>query len=204
MENNNEIAISDTNMKSRKLCRHTVFLALIVMDLFVLLNFILKILVFHISTTLSNIILYWFFPLLINTILLIFLMVVLKELIPIYVDMILNKDFFEVYIQKTLYFKQFWNQVESIEIINIKSFGAIQHNIQFIGRENKLLRLSLIMIHEKKIFQFIKAVKTYSQYLNINVREKVEKIYFDNDYKKEEKIIKKLKRSKVNIINTIL
>jgi hypothetical protein len=204
MEHNKEIVIHDSNMKLRTLYRYTIFIALSVIDLFVVLNFILKILVFHITTTFSSIIIYWFFPLFINAFLLLFLMFALKKLNPLYVDIFLNQEFFKVDIQKTLYIKLFWNQVVSIETITVKGFRGIQRNIKFIGKVNKLLRVNLVMFHQKKVSHVIESVKTYCQYLNIDVREKVEKMQFDDEYNKDKNIIEALKKNKVIILDTKL
>ena len=193
-----DIAIHDSNLNTIKFYRNSFIIVMVAINLFVLLYCFLIAPIKHITLNPANIFYVLMILVLANSIVFIALIIIKTGTYPIYIDVLLNSQSFEVYIQKKLYMKQNWSRVESIEIIKTKGFDT-QRNIKFIGDRSKIFRLNLIMLNEKKLYEVIDSVRTFSNLLNINVEDKVEKLYYNDEYKEDEKVADEFKRIRINL-----
>jgi len=94
---------------------------------------------------------------------------------------------FEVYIQNRLYFRQNIDNLETIEIV--KNKHDVDNDLIFIGTETKTIRLTCIMIHEKKTKEVLEFIKKWGEDLNIPVNLRKIKHFFTTQYQLDKKEI---------------
>ena len=94
---------------------------------------------------------------------------------------------FEVYIQNRLYFRQNIDNLEKIEIV--KNKHDIDYDLVFIGTETRTIRLTCIMIHEKKTKEVLETIKKWGEDLNIPVDLRKIKHFFTTQYQTDRKEI---------------
>ena len=66
---------------------------------------------------------------------------------------------FEIYLQNHLYFQQFIDELKAIEIIKCKNYP--DYDVNFIGMKERIIRLSIIILHEKKVKEALKTIEEW-------------------------------------------
>lgn len=94
---------------------------------------------------------------------------------------------FEVYLQNRLYFRQNIDDLEKIEIV--KNKHDIDYDLVFVGTETRTVRLTCIMIHEKKAKEVLEAIQKWGVDLNIPVNLRKIKQFFTAQYQLDRKEI---------------